>query len=275
MNNSASRRILAFLIIAMVFPALACNMPTPSQEPGGLFENTRTPISTFTLAPSPTRLQPTNTFPPSTATPGPTPTYAPGFNESFDGDWSAWNDLFVLTTQAAGGRIQTTASIKNGLLTFNLADKETYLYRFHKNPQQADLSVEIQYSMEGQKDNQVALVCRAAEDQSRWYEARISGTGVFEIYYYSKARKIQEDLNPFIPLLQGAADAAAFEAGQMNRVRFTCQGIKLKLDFNQGKQVFEVEDDRITGGGLAGFGTMTYANPPAVVQITEVNAAVP
>lgn len=274
-KRGRKRFTLLILAAAWLLPALACNLPTLAQPTEQLFVKTRTPISTFTLAPPPTRIPPTATFPPPTATIGPTPTFSPGFNESFDADMSAWNDLFVLTTQAPGGRIQTSVSQRSGMLTFNLADKETYLYRFNKAPQVADIYVNIEYRIEGQKDNQVGLVCRAADDQSSWYEARISGTGVFQIYYYSRARKTQEDLNPFIPLLQASADSDAFTSGQMNLVRFTCRGNKLSLDFNQGKQVFEVEDDRIKTGGLVGFGAMTYTNLPATLQIDEVNAGVP
>ena len=181
----------------------------------------------------------------------------------------------MLTTQTAGGRIQTTLSQRSGILTFNLNDIETYLYRFHKAPQQADIYVNIEYYIEGQKENQVGVVCRAAADQSSWYEARISGTGVFQIYYYSRARKTQENLNPFVPLLQSSANTDAFNAGQMNLIRFTCRGNKLALDFNQGKQIFEVEDNRIQSGGLVGFGAMTYSNLPATLQIDEVNAGIP
>ena len=276
MNNARHPRFaLLWLAAACLLPALACNAPTFAQPTEQLFVKTRTPISTFTLAPPPTRIPPTETFPPPTATTGPTPTFAPGFRESFDADLSAWNDLFVLTTQAPGGRIQTTITQRNGMLTFTLADKETYIYRFNKAPQQADIYVDAEYRIEGQKENQVGLVCRAAADLSSWYEARISGTGVFQIYYYSRARKTQEDLNPFVPLFQSSASEGVFDSGQMNLVRFSCHGNKLALDFNQGKQVFEVEDDRLKDGGLVGFGAMTYTNLPATLQIDEVNAGIP
>ncbi len=43
----------------------------------------------------------------------------------------------------------------------------------------------------------------------------------------------------------------------------------------QGKQVFEVEDNRIQSGGLVGFGAMTYSKLPATLQIDEVNAGIP
>jgi hypothetical protein len=279
MIKRKNRKIhLLMLAISWLLPALACNLPTLAPTTEDLFVSTRTPISTFTLAPTTTRIQPSATSPASaspTATTGPTPTFSPGFNESFDTDLSAWNDLFILTTQASGGRIQTSLSQRNGMLTFNLDDKETYLYRFHKAPQQADIYVNVEYRIEGQKENQVGLVCRAAADQSSWYEARISGTGVFQIYYYSRARKTQENLNPFVPLLQNSANEDAFTSGQMNLVRFTCRGNKLTLDLNQGKQIFEVEDNRLQGGGLVGFGAMTYTNLPATLQIEEVNAGVP
>ena len=263
------------LFLACLVPAIACNLPGQGQPTEELFFSTRTPVSTNTLAPPPTRIPPSPTIPLPSITPGPTPTYQPGFSEPFDLPLTAWLDWFTLTTQAPGGVLQSTFKQNNGVLTITLADKETYLYRYYKLPQPADSYIEAEFSIEGQKENQIALVCRATADHSDWYEARISGTGVFQIYRYSLARKTQDDLNPFIPLVESAASADAFNPGQMNLVRFNCQGNKLSLNFNQGKQVISVDDDHLQQSGLSGFGVMAYSNLPTTIQFDEVNAGLP
>jgi len=263
------------LLLAMLAPALACNLPGQAQPTEVLFPSTRTPISTNTHGPSATLIPPSATFPMPSLTVSPTPTYQPGFQEPFDAVVQNWLDWYTLTTRAAGGNLKTGFKQANGMLTVTLADQETYLYRFYKLPQPADSFIETEFRMDGQKENQVALVCRAAQDQSAWYEARISGTGVFQIYSYSRARKTQEDLNPFVPLAQGAASAGAFDAGQFNLVRLTCQGNRLSLNFNQGRQVIDVEDDRLRSDGLLGIGVMAYGNPDTIIQFDEVNGGKP
>ncbi len=184
-------------------------------------------------------------------------------------------DWFTLTTRAPGGALQSTFKQSNGLLTITLTDKETYLYHYFKLPQPADSYIEAEFKVDGQKENQAALICRAAQDQSAWYEARISGTGVYQIYRYNRSLKTEENLNPFVPLAQGAAAGGAYDSGQMNLVRLTCRGPRLSLDFNQGRQTIEVEDDHLQSGGLLGFGVMTYANPETTIQFDEVNAGLP
>lgn len=263
------------LVLALLAPAVACNLPGQAQPTEVLFPSTRTPISTNTPGPSATLIPPSATFPLPSVTISPTPTYQPGFQESFDAVTQNWLDWYTLTTRALGGNLKTGFRQANGMLTVTLADQETYLYRFYKLPQPADSYIEAEFKIDGQKENQAALVCRAAHDKSAWYEARISGTGVYQIYYYSRARKTQEDLNPFVPLSQGTASAGAFDSGQFNLVRLTCQGNRLSLNFNQGRQVIEIDDDRLRSDGLLGIGVMAYGNPDTVIQFDEVNGGLP
>jgi hypothetical protein len=272
-------RYLVLLLAAWLLPTLACNLPIQDQGPDKLATalfplDTRTPISTFTMAPSPTRLQPSATQPITAGPPTVTPTYASGFSEPFDTQVTHWNDFWVLSTQAAGGKIQSTFGQKNGILTLNLVDKETYLYRFYTAPQPVNIYIEAELSIDGKKDNMAGLVCRAASDQSTWYEARVSGIGEFQIFRYNKARKTEQGLNPYLQLLQGTLDPGAWSQGQMNLIRFTCSGSRLTLDINQGKQRVEVEDTNIQAGGLVGFSAITYTNLPAVIQIDEINAGI-
>ncbi len=263
---------LLIFVAAGMLPALACNLPGQA-NPFWLIANT--PIPTFTLAP-------TNTFPPPTAMPPPptatitlTPTYSPGFQEGFENPLDRWSDYVVVTKQAIAGRLQSTFSQKGGILTLNMVDKETYLYRFYNSPQPKDIYVEFEFIMDGQKDNAAALICRAAEDQSSWYESRISGNGDYAIYRYSKARKTDQGLNPYVLINQGKAPATAYEPGKQNVIRFTCQGNQLSLDFNLGRERITAIDDGISSGGFAGFGAMTYSNLPVTIQIDEVNAGLP
>lgn len=269
------RHSLPFFLIVILLPALACHVPTSAIPASTALFFERTPVSTFTMAPTRTFAVPTATSAPPTTTPTITPTSPPGFSEPFDAPLERWEDVFVLTTQASGGRIQSTFNVSNGMLTLTLVDRETYLYRFYRAAQPANVFVELEVSIEGQKENTAALICRADEGRTAWYEARVSGNGDYTIYRYSKARKTELDLNPFLELVSGKASATAFTPGAMNVVRLICQGTRISLDFNRGTQRIDVEDDAISTGGAVGFGVMAYANPPATFQFDEVNAGLP
>lgn len=260
------------MLLCLILPMLACNMPGQVQPTPGLFSNTRTPINTITLGPTLTPIPPSQTPPPPTPTPGPSPTYAPGFKESFDLPLDNWQDLYVLTTRAPGGRISTAIRRSNGVLTYTLADVETYLYQFYKLPQPLDQYIEMEVRIDGQKENQAALVCRANEDRSAWYEARLSGTGAYQIFRYDLSRKDQ-DLNPFVLLQEGQATESAFRAGDFNLARLTCQGNRIVLTVNN-QQNFEVENDQLRGGWM-GYAVFAFSNPDAVIQFDEINAGIP
>jgi hypothetical protein len=262
-------------ICALLLPALACNLPSQAEPTLALFPNTRTPISTNTFGPTATWLQPGATQPHLTPTTGPTSTYDPGFQATFDQPLENWLDWFTLTTRAPGGQLSSSFSQRNGRLSIELADAETYLYRYYKLPQPADSYVEARFLIDGQKENQLALVCRAAEDHSAWYEARISGTGGYQLYRYSLARKTRDGLNPFLNLGSGSADRDAFQPGEINLVRFTCQGNTLSLTFGGGKQRIQVEDEALRAEGLLGFGVVGYDNFPTSIQIGEIDAGRP
>lgn len=286
MTNSDSQRpilrpVALLVLLTMILPALACNFPGQANAQPTLALQPNTPIATITLGPTAT-LFPTATFPPPSPTPPLptatitlTPTFSPGFQEQFDAEMQGWTDYVVLTTQAAAGRLTSSLTQSGGWLTLALNDQETYLYRFFKAAQPADIFVEFEFMMDGQMENDAALVCRASPDQSQWYEARIAGNGEFAIYRYEKARKTNQGLNPYILLARGSAAQKAYDRGELNLVRFTCQGTQLTLDFNLGSQRYTTEDDALSSGGLVGFGAMTYSQVPVTIQIDEINAGLP
>jgi hypothetical protein len=69
------------------------------------------------------------------------------------------------------------SSVQDGILVFNLRDNETYIYKFVKGSNTDDSVIEAKWKSNGQSMNGVALICRAAEDNSSWYEFRISSQG--------------------------------------------------------------------------------------------------
>ncbi len=266
-------RLWLWALAWVIFPLLACNLPlSGSSEPTpDLFPSMSIPTVTVSAE---TVIPPTSTFLPTYTQP-PTPTLPPGFDETFDAGLENWKDLFVLTTRAPGGRLTSRIRQDSGALIFEMQDAESYLYRLHRSIMPPDMVVEAEVSVDGQKDNGFMLVCRADETMSNWYEARISGTGVFWILRYDRARKEREKKNPYVQLLEGVAPTEVFRIGERNRVRFSCLEDRLSLQFNDRGQVFLVENTDWRQGSFAGFGVYTYEKLPVTVRFEQVRASLP
>lgn len=188
------------------------------------------------------------------------------FREEFELPNEEWSDDYWVTTQAPQYREITKPSmVIDGLLEFNIQDKETYIYKFHNSDAGQDVSLETNFLNKGHPNNGVALVCRVAPDYSSWYEARVSPQGKWTIYRYDKARKEFEDKNPYIPLKEGVMRAKLALPMKPNTFNFSCIGTKLTLTFN-GEEVYVSNNNELMQTGLVGLGVMSYDLMPVQVE---------
>lgn len=179
-----------------------------------------------------------------------------------------WLASKTITTQAKPGMEKSVVQVKDGVLSFEIPDKETYIYTFYKKPQNSDVSIEVTFNSTGLTQNGVALVCRANEELSSWYEARVSSTGMYAMYKYDLALK-DVGQNPYKQIIAGTMEKNTILVTKPNTIKFTCKDNQLSLEVNGGKFVNTQQDPDLTGEGLVGIGTMAFDVTPVKLQYDD------
>ncbi|MHC1781668.1 MAG: hypothetical protein AB9891_02700 [Anaerolineaceae bacterium] len=260
------RIVLPIILIALILSS--CSLP------GGKAEEPTVPPPPPAVEPTmppPPTAEPAAPADPPTAEPAPVeePTAEPAsasFREEFDLANEDWSEDYWVTTQAPEYREITKPSmVVDGILSFNIQDKETYIYRFHNIDAGQDVSMETTFLNKGHPNNGVALVCRAAPDYTSWYEARISPQGKWSIYRYDKALKDNEDINPYIPLKEGVMRPKLVTPMKSNTFNFSCIGTKLTLAVN-GEEVYVSNNNELMQTGLVGLAVISYDLIPVQIE---------
>ncbi|MEA4910455.1 MAG: hypothetical protein GYA17_21580 [Chloroflexi bacterium] len=200
---------------------------------------------------------PTNTPPPENAR-------QDSYYDDFSVSSADWSDPVTVTTQAQPGRSHTTVSVLDGKLVFDLQDAETYTYDFYANPSADDVAVEAMFQSYGQIYNGIALVCRAKNDYTSWYEFRVSSTSQYAIYRYDASLR-EDEKNPYIQLKAGGLNIDVMRPTKENTIRGVCQGSSLTLYVND-TEIATATDGQITEGGLVGVGVMSQSETPVNVR---------
>ena len=184
-----------------------------------------------------------------------------------------WSEPFAVTTQALPGKELSKVSIKDGWLSFDILDEETYMYQLYTNPTSPDVILETKYQPGGNHTvNGIALICRATEDFSKWYEFRVSSSNRYSIFLYDKSRKEMKDLNPYVELAGGVS--SAISPAKENVFRAMCNGTTLVLEMN-GEQVVSVQDGELQDEGLVGVGAMSSNLTPTFVKFDYLGVSKP
>jgi len=252
------KRAFLFPLIVLVLVSLACSV-------GGR-KATETPEA---AAPESTQEGAKEAQVEVTSTPQP----AKSFEDTFDEMKDAWSDSLLVTTQGAGGKTESAVKLLDGKMVFQFTDKETYLYKFVKQPMGADVVIESSYQAFSQIYNGIAFVCRAKSDYSAWYEFRLSSVAKFAIYRFDQALK-DEYKNPYIELASGSADATKLYPTKPNVVKATCKGSTLSLEVN-GNSLTSVQDDALQEDGLVGLGAMSQNNLPMSIRFDYIKVSSP
>jgi hypothetical protein len=199
------------------------------------------------------------------------------FRDEFDLANDNFTEDFILTTQAANRDLMQTepSTVQDGIMEFMIRDSETYIYKFVKGSSVEDSVIEAKWISKGQSLNGIALVCRAAEDNSSWYEARISAQGNWQILKYDKSvRDANEFKNPFKELKKGVTKKGLIKPARDNVTKFSCVGSKLTYELN-GTVLGETANADIKGGGMVGLGVMSSTFLPAQIDFDYYSATTP
>jgi hypothetical protein len=260
------RIVLPIILIALILsscslPGGKAEEPTPPPAP---------PVAEPTIPPPPPA-EPAALVEAPTAEAAPTeePTAEPvsaSFREEFDLANEDWSKDYWVTTQAPQYREITKPSmVIDGILSFIIQDKETYIYKFHNGDVGQDVTLETKFLSKGHPNNGVALVCRVAPDYTSWYEARISPQGKWSIYRYDKALKENEDKNPYVPLKEGVMRPKLVSPMKPNTVNFSCIGTKLTLSVN-GEEVYVSNNNELMQTGMVGLAVVSYDLIPVQLE---------
>ncbi len=234
-------RKLLIAILAVLALSSACNLNNPFKSE----------LVTPTVAP--------------TQTPVPEEKSVKSLYDDFLTTDEGWSDAFAVTTTALPGAMLSSIKTQSGELSFDLQDKETYLYTFYKNPSTADVVIEAKMRGAGNQENAMALVCRAKNDQSAWYEFRVDSQNVYYIYRYDESLKEAGD-NPYIQLERGGLRKDIYSPSEYNTIKATCKGNQLSLEVN-GNSVTTVTDGTLTDAGLVGMGAMSFNILPSTIKV--------
>jgi|WetSurMetagenome_2_1015567.scaffolds.fasta_scaffold62179_2 hypothetical protein len=194
--------------------------------------------------------------------------------DDFTTDSGAWGDTLTVTTQAQNGADSSKVSFDTGQLVFSFLALETYAYRFYRNPIGTDVVIEAKYQAFNQINNGIAVVCRAANDRSAWYEFRVSSTSMYNIFLYDRQRKEKDGLNPYLSLKSGGINVKTLYPTKENVIQATCKGSTLSLGAN-GTEIVSITDSTLKKGDEVGLGAMSTDILPVNIKFDYFSAKKP
>jgi hypothetical protein len=199
------------------------------------------------------------------------------FHDDFDTESDSYTEDTITTTQAVTrDQVQTEpSSVQDGILTFNIRDNETYIYKLINNSMTENAVIEAKWKSNGQSLNGVALLCRASEDFSGWYEFRMSAQGEWQFLQYDKSIRDNDPYkNPYVSIKKGQAKQKLVRVTGDNVSKFTCNGNKFAYEIN-GTKIYETTNTKIKGGGLVGIGVMSSTYLPVILQFDYLDVKQP
>lgn len=199
------------------------------------------------------------------------------FRDDFDEESDNYTEEIYTTTQAVTvDQMQTEPPlVQDGIMDWKIRDNETYAYKFINDSLVEDVVIEAKWKSNGQSLNGVALLCRASEDYTGWYEFRMSAQGEWQLLQYDKSIRDNDPFkNPYVTIKKGVAKQKLVRVTGDNVSKFSCVGSKLSYEVN-GTKIIETSNTKIKGGGLVGFGAMSATYLPVVIQWDYLSAEQP
>jgi hypothetical protein len=199
------------------------------------------------------------------------------FRDEFDLSNDNFSEDVITTTQAVTrDQMQTQASaVQDGILEFKIRDNETYIYKFVNGSNAEDVVVEAKWKSNGQSLNGAALLCRASEDYTSWYELRMSSQGEWQLLRYDKSIRDNDPYkNPYVSIKKGQTKMKLVRVSGDNVSKLSCVGPKITYEIN-GQKIVETANNDIKGGGLVGIGVMSQAYLPVVIQWDYLSISAP
>jgi hypothetical protein len=288
------KRAIFLPIVVLVLVSLACSLsseqpatptqiPQPDTQGVAATSAPEQPVPTETVPPAEptTVVEPTTAAAPTvtaepTATDAPAPTDTPEgpiqFSETFDKRSDDWSDLIIITTQASGRDPDLKATVDRGVMRFALREKESYVYKFLRYSVEGTATIEVAYEPKGAINNGIAVICRADEDLTSWYEMRIlSSTGDVHFYRYEKRLKVEENKNPYVLLGKERMKIKEFNIAKANKFVVQCTDDDITMDMNNGKRIIvQPLVDAPLEGRIVGIGAMSYDVVPVTIDFDTV-----
>jgi len=278
------KRTLLIPLIVLVLATMACSIgkaATPNAAPA---QPTKTVVEAEKATQPPAPAEPTDTEeaaepqapvePTDTeeaAAPTETASGPETFTDSFNQANDSWSDPVVVTSQASGREPFIKVTTGDGTLRFALSDKETYVYKFFLDELEDATTVEADFQNKGAVNTGIAIVCKANDDYTSWYEVRVSAADYnYYFYQYDKKRKEVEGKNPYVQLDKGHMKVDEYFAAKPNHIVFTCTDNGLALDVNNGKKTASYTLDNPLEGTIFGLGVMSADVIPTTVDYETV-----
>ena len=196
------------------------------------------------------------------------------FKDEFDLINTDWSAPVTVTTQALPQQVYSKVTLDGSQMIFNLADKETFMYRFYKNPTPQNVIHETSFVAGGNIQNGIALICRAKTDYSSFYEFRVTSNSLYAITHYDKSLKDDQDKNPYDELKSGGIPLGKIHPNKANVMRAICDGTTLTLEIN-GFKLASYQDSSLPDAGLAGVGAMSHDVVPVNIRFDYLSFKAP
>jgi S1-C subfamily serine protease len=187
---------------------------------------------------------------------------APAFYvEEFDSDLPLWTYFFFGEDNA-----DFELNTDNGLLTFDIADKNTYVYLTYDPYTYTDVRLDASVlNQSGTNNNFFSLVCRYDPNRG-WYEFNVSSNGLWSLLRYD------ESTQKFNQLYDGGS--FSIKTGQNKNVfSLECEGNKISAFIND-KLMKTVTDTRIAEGQI-GISVSAFNDVPVTVSFDAMAISEP
>lgn len=197
--------------------------------------------------------------PPPTEPPAPAPTEEPArsmyFTEEFDQD-PAW-DYFL----TYGDENNVEVEFKNGLMTFDLQETDTYAYYIYEDQEYRDVRIDIRAENRGKNNNNVSLVCRASDEG--WYEFSTEGGGLWYLY----AVTINEKKNAVYNIVDNGGAQSLKQGKEVNEYGMICKGNEISLIVND-KLLKKITESKYSfRDGMVGFNISSLNVTPIILEV--------
>lgn len=189
--------------------------------------------------------------------------------ESFETASEDWQGPLIVSSQNADA---VYVDFDDSMLNFDLKSKESYVYEILTGKTYQDVVIQTEVKNKGMLVNGMSILCRVNDEQTKWYEFRISSGGEYQFFIFDKSLK-DAGKNPYKELVKrGVNDAISVE--KANAVVASCEGTKFTLKVND-TLIFEKENGDWSEAGYVGVGAVAYDTVPVQIGFANVSVSKP
>ena len=186
------------------------------------------------------------------------------FTEEFDANYNP--DNWQYFTLGSGSDKNLVVEQKDNYLTFDLGDKDLYVYFMYNPYTYQDISLTLNAENRGRNNNNVSLVCRMNQDGNQWYEFSVESGGVWYLYAYDNGK---------YNILDNGGTNALKQGKDVNEYKMDCVGNEITMSIN-GSELKTVRDTNYGyDEGFVGFNISSLNVLPITVDVNWFDIAQP